>query len=127
MITIDEASPTPPFEQIRQQLADEILSGNLAPGDKLASVRQLAGDLRLAPGTVARAYSELESDGLLVSNRSGTRVRDVTPLPAEARAAAREYIAALGGLTLADAIRAVRVEWTEPMPPQRLAPAHPSA
>jgi len=113
MITIDETSPTPPFEQIRQQLTDEILSGNLTPGDKLASVRQLAGDLRLAPGTVARAYSELESDGLLISNRSGTRVRAVTPLPAAARAAARDYIAALGGLTLADAIRAVRVEWTD--------------
>lgn len=114
MITIDEADPTPPFEQIRRQLTDQILSGNLAPGDRLASVRQLAGDLRLAPGTVARAYSELESDGLLLTNRSGTRVRAVTALPAEARAAARQYIAALGGLTLADAIRAVRVEWPGP-------------
>lgn len=111
MITIDEADPTPPYEQIRQQLIDQILSGNLAPGQRVASVRQLAGDLKLAPGTVARAYSELESNGLLESSRSGTRVRQVTPLAAEARQAARDYIAALGGLELDDAIRAVRIEW----------------
>jgi GntR family transcriptional regulator len=111
MITIDEANPTPPFEQIRRQLTDEIRSGNLAPGHRLPSVRQLAGDLGLAAGTVARAYTELEQDGLLESNRAGTRVRDVEALPAEARVAARSYIAALPGLTLDDAIRAVRVEW----------------
>lgn len=111
MITIDAADPTPAFEQIRRQLTDEIRSGNLAPGHKLPSVRQLAGDLRIAAGTVARAYIELEAEGVLESSRTGTRVKQVDAIPAEARAAARDYIAALGGLTLDDAIRAVRVEW----------------
>ncbi|SDK07801.1 MULTISPECIES: GntR family transcriptional regulator [Cryobacterium] len=111
MITIDESDPTPPFGQIRRQLADEIRVGNLAPGHKLPSVRQLAGDLRLAAGTVARAYSELEADGLLESNRTGTRVKQIDAFPTQAREAARAYIASLNGLTLEDAIRAVRAEW----------------
>lgn len=114
MITLDPANPTPPFEQIRQQLTDEIRSGNLMPGHKLPSVRQLAGDLRVAAGTVARAYTELEGDGLLESSRTGTRVRQVHPISAIAREAARSYIAVIAadGGTLDDAIRAVRVEWT---------------
>ena len=111
MITIVAADPTPPFEQVRQQLTDQILSGNLPPGYRLPSVRQLASDLNLAAGTVARAYSELEAAGLLESNRTGTRVRAVEALPVQARQAARRYIASLPGLSLEDAIRAVRVEW----------------
>lgn len=111
MITIDESDPTPPFEQIRRQLTDEIRVGNLSPGHKLPSVRQLSGDLKLAAGTVARAYSELETEGLLESSRTGTRVRKVDALPAQAREAARAYIASLNEVTLEDAIRAVRVEW----------------
>ena len=111
MITLDEADPTPPFEQIRRQLTDEIRSGNLSAGHRLPSVRQLAGDLRIAAGTVARAYAELETQGLLESSRAGTRVKHVEAIPAEARAAARKYIAALGDIGLDDAIRAVRVEW----------------
>lgn len=111
MITIDEADPTPVFEQIRRQLSDEIRVGSLAPGHRLPSVRQLAGDLDIAAGTVARAYSELEAEGLLESSRSGTRVKQVEIIPESAREAARQYIAALGGVSLDDAIRAVRVEW----------------
>ncbi|WP_167040594.1 GntR family transcriptional regulator [Salinibacterium sp. ZJ454] len=111
MITIDESDPTPPFEQIRRQLADEIHSGNLESGHRLPSVRQLAADLRIAAGTVARAYTELEADGLLESSRAGTRVKQVEAIPVEAREAARKYIAAIGDVGLEAAILAIRVEW----------------
>ena len=111
MITIDERDARPPFEQIREQLTDQICSGALAAGTRLPSVRQLAGDLRLAAGTVARAYSELETDGLLESSRTGTRVREVDPIPAAAREAARAYIDGVGVGSLDDAIRVLRVEW----------------
>jgi GntR family transcriptional regulator len=111
MITIDEADARPPFEQIREQLTDQIRSGELQAGHRLPSVRQLAGDLRIAAGTVARAYTELEQNGLLTSTRAGTRVREVDELPAPAREAARAYVASVKGLSLDDAIRAVRVEW----------------
>ena len=74
-VSIDSASPVPPFEQIRVQITGLIETGTLVDGERLPSVRQLAGDLRVAPGTVARAYKEMEETGLLVSRRgAGTRV-----------------------------------------------------
>ncbi len=117
-ISIDGSDPRPAYDQIREQVTDLVRSGSLAADHRLPSVRQLAGDLRVAPGTVARAYTELEADGLVASSRTGTRVRAVDPLPPALREAARVYVAALrdagavgGDTTLDDAIRALRVEW----------------
>ncbi|ASW56200.1 GntR family transcriptional regulator [Plantactinospora sp. KBS50] len=74
-LTVDTAGPVPPYEQIRAQLADLIRHGVLTPGSRLPPVRQLAADLGLAAGTVARAYRELEAATLVVSRRGGgTRV-----------------------------------------------------
>ncbi len=75
LVTVDPDDPTPPYEQVRLQLADLIAVGRLAAGDRVPPLRQLAGDLGLAVGTVARAYRELESAGLLETRRGGgTRV-----------------------------------------------------
>ena len=75
MIVIDPASPTPPFEQLRAQYVAAIASGELPPGSRLPTVRRLAGGLGLAPGTVARAYRELETTGLIETRgRYGTFV-----------------------------------------------------
>lgn len=74
-LAVDLGDPTPPFEQIRRQLAQLIAAGDLAKGERLPTVRQLAHDLGLATGTVARAYRELESAGLVETRRAaGTRV-----------------------------------------------------
>ncbi|MFC5954053.1 GntR family transcriptional regulator [Streptomyces pratens] len=74
-IRVNHASPIPPYEQVRAQLADLIAVGQLRQGDKLPSVRQLASDLGLANNTVVRAYRELESAGLARTRRgSGTQV-----------------------------------------------------
>lgn len=74
-VHVDSSDPTPPFEQLRRQLADLIRTGTLVDGQRLPSVRQLAADLSLAAGTVARAYAELEKGGLVLSRRgAGTRV-----------------------------------------------------
>lgn len=74
-VRIDPADPTPPYEQLRRQLADMITAGALAEGTRLAPVRQLAADLALATGTVARSYRELEAQGLVRTARgAGTRV-----------------------------------------------------
>lgn len=79
-IVVDNDDPTPPYEQLRRQIGDLIGSGSLRSGDRLPPLRQLAGDLGLAVGTVARAYRELETEGLLVSRRGGgTRVASVPP------------------------------------------------
>jgi GntR family transcriptional regulator len=74
-LVVDTDDPTPPYEQLRRQLADLVGSGALVAGDRLPPLRQLAGDLGLAVGTVARAYRELEAEGVLSSRRGGgTRV-----------------------------------------------------
>lgn len=75
LLQVSTTDPTPPYEQLRRQLAELIGSGMLAPGDRLPPLRQLAADLGLAVGTVARSYRELEAAGLIRSRRGGgTRV-----------------------------------------------------
>lgn len=74
-LTVSTDDPTPPYEQLRRQFHLLIGTGTLAPGTRLPPLRQLAGDLGLAVGTVARTYRELESAGLVHSRRgAGTRV-----------------------------------------------------
>jgi GntR family transcriptional regulator len=80
-LIVDTADPTPPYEQLRRQLTELIQSAVLGPGDRLPPLRQLAADLGLAVGTVARAYRELESAGLVSSRRGGgTRVTATAPV-----------------------------------------------
>lgn len=114
-VTVDLLDPTPPYEQLRRQLADLIGSGVLSPGDRLPPVRQLAADLGLATGTVARTYKELEQSGYVRSRRGGgTRVAATAPAPPsperaleEAAAAYLERARALGA-TPSDAADALR-------------------
>lgn len=115
IIDVDPHSAVPTYEQVRTQLTDMIVSGGLPEGTRLPSIRQLASDLDLAPGTVARAYRELEASGLVTSRvRHGTVVRPpARPTRAEGRAqlddAARGYALAvlrLGG-SEEDAVRAL--------------------
>ena len=83
LITVDLRDATPPFEQIRAQIASLIAVGHLADGTRLPTVRALAGDLGVATGTVARAYKELEAQGLVESRRRlGTVVTSSAPHPA---------------------------------------------
>ncbi|WP_349903929.1 GntR family transcriptional regulator [Parafrigoribacterium humi] len=75
MLTIDPRSAVPPFEQLRVQLLEQVQSGELVLGAKLPTVRRLAEDLGLAPGTIARTYRELEQDGIIQTRgRNGTFV-----------------------------------------------------
>ncbi|HOA86729.1 MAG TPA: GntR family transcriptional regulator [Microbacteriaceae bacterium] len=114
MITLDLSDPTPPYEQIRGQLVGLIRSGVLNAGHKLPSIRQLASDLRIAPGTVARAYKELEGAGLIESSRAtGTRVRPGQQSDTALRDAAQQYAtrARTNGASLSDALSAVRAAW----------------
>ena len=74
-IAIDTSSSVPPFEQLRSQVAGLVARGDLAPGARLATVRQLAADLGLAANTVAKAYRALETDGVISTHgRQGTFV-----------------------------------------------------
>jgi len=69
MLTIDPRSPIPLGEQVRRGLRRAIAEGELSPDDPLPPVRQLAADLGVNLNTVARAYRELEREGLVVTAR----------------------------------------------------------
>lgn len=104
----------PPFEQIRAQLGDLIRAGALAAGQRLPSIRQLAGDLRVAAGTVARAYSELETAGLIETSRAtGATVRAGQCVADDVRRAASRFVATArtNSLSLQDALGAIRSQW----------------
>lgn len=73
-VEVDTSDPTPPFEQLRRQIEAAIVAGKVAPGARLPTVRQLAADLGVAPGTVMRAYKELDAQGLIASRRGGGSV-----------------------------------------------------
>ena len=62
-VRLDDASPAPPYDQIRHQVVGLVDSGELPAGSRLPSVRALAEQLGLATNTVARAYRELEHAG----------------------------------------------------------------
>lgn len=117
VIDIDTESAVPAFEQLRTQLAEMIRSGALATGTRLPSIRQLASDLGLAPGTVARAFRELESEALVTSRvRHGTVVAPVHHTASQSRdqleEAARGFALAVRRLGLSDddALSAVRLQ-----------------
>lgn len=99
-LQVDSADPTPPFEQIRRQLVALIETGGLSSGERLPTVRQLAADLRVAPGTVSRTYKELEASGYVETRRAaGTRVRPRQRNVSDARLTrlADEYVTAAMG------------------------------
>jgi len=111
MIVIDSSSPVPPFEQLRAQLAGRVGSGELPAGTRLPTVRRLAADLGLAPNTVARAYKELERDGLVETRgRNGTVVAAQDEQHQAAQQAAEAYAASARalGLPSAEALALVR-------------------
>jgi GntR family transcriptional regulator len=65
LLHINPSSGVPIYLQIENQVKHYVASGALKPGEALPSVRQVAVDLRVNPNTVARAYQNLERDGLL--------------------------------------------------------------
>lgn len=68
----------PIYQQIVDQIQYRIISGQLRAGDELPAIRGLAEDLRVNPNTVARAYRELENDGLVEKRRTtGTFVAEL--------------------------------------------------
>jgi GntR family transcriptional regulator len=115
ILEIEPRSPVPPYEQLRQQVTTLVLGGRLARGDRLPSIRQLANDLGIAGGTVARAYRELESDGVVTTHgRHGTVIdgppRQPAPPPGLMEATnSYARLAARTGASLEEAITAVRV------------------
>ncbi|MCW2845688.1 MAG: ytrA [Nocardioides sp.] len=113
---LDPSSDRPPYEQLRVQIASRVARGDLPAGVRLPTVRALAAELHLAVNTVARAYRELETDGVVVTEgRRGTFVA-LSPSAgtADAAAAAASYAATARrlGLGVTEATQLVERAWT---------------
>ena len=93
MFSVDPADPTPLYAQLERGIRAAIAARRLGVGDRLPTVRQLAGDLRINSNTVAKVYAELERAGVLATQRGiGTFVRGtaVSAGPATRRDRERE-------------------------------------
>ncbi len=62
-------SKEPIYLQIKNYIKRRIVSGKLKEGERLLSVRDYAGELKVNPNTILRVYSELENDGLIITQR----------------------------------------------------------
>ena len=81
-LRISASSGVPVYLQLEQQIKQSIASGLLQPGDALASTRRTAAELRINPNTVARAFTNLERDGIIRTvPGSGTFVADPAEQP----------------------------------------------
>lgn len=116
IVTVDPRSPVPPFEQLRISIRQLVATGALPLGSRLPTVRQLAADLGIAPGTVGRAFRELESEGIIETRgRHGTRVKNIPRLKRGAerdkriREAAAAYAAAAAELGIDPEVAVDRV------------------
>lgn len=66
-IIISNGSDLPIYQQIKEQVKEQILSGEIREGTMLPSLRQLAKDLKISVLTTTRAYNELEEEGFIAS------------------------------------------------------------
>lgn len=79
-LQLDTKSGVPYYRQIIEQVKVAVAHGRVAPGEQLPTVRRLAVDLSINPNTVARAYRELEIEGVLETQQgSGTFVGHQRP------------------------------------------------
>jgi GntR family transcriptional regulator len=115
MVAIDLSGYSPPSDQIYQQLRGLILAGRVTAGERLPTVRQLARDLNVAPGTVARAYKQLETEAFVQTRARGGTTVTATPrsLPPEVLRAARALhdAAIRHNLSLEDSIASLTAIW----------------
>ncbi|MDQ3484360.1 MAG: GntR family transcriptional regulator [Actinomycetota bacterium] len=132
LLRIDPGSDVAPYEQLRTQVAAMVADGELAAGQKLPTVRQLAAALGLAANTVARAYRELEADDIIsTQGRRGTFVRSRLLDSAEGRTRGTDVHAAAMmlattartlGLSLPETTRLVERVWSQPSREARSGP-----
>lgn len=74
MITLNQTSQVPIYDQIKLGLKGLVKKGLLKPGDAAPSIRKMAAELKVNPNTVARAYRELTAEGFFEASRGQENV-----------------------------------------------------
>jgi GntR family transcriptional regulator len=69
VIRVDATSFVPIYAQIKQEIVRLVATGRLKVGEPLPSIRDMAAAVIVNPNTVARAYRELEQDGLIATQK----------------------------------------------------------
>jgi GntR family transcriptional regulator len=79
-VVVSPVSGVPLYEQIVEQVRQQIMAGDLAAGAALPSLRALAGELRVSLITTTRAYNDLAAEGLIVNvPGKGSFVAEIDP------------------------------------------------
>lgn len=78
-LTIDPESSVPIYIQIEDSIHSQIAAGQLQPGEQLPTIRELSADLRVNLNTVARAYFELDREGVISTQRGKGTFVSVVP------------------------------------------------
>jgi len=77
-IAISHQNPAPLYQQVTDQIINAITDGTLRPDDKLPSIREVAGELKISEITIKRAYADLEKEGFIFTRAGmGSFVRDI--------------------------------------------------
>ena len=75
---ISHQNPAPLYQQVTDQIIDAITDGTLKPDDRLPSIREIAGELKISEITVKRAYADLEKEGYIFTRAGmGSFVMDI--------------------------------------------------
>ena len=111
----------PIYAQLIEQIKVGIVTGSFAPGERLPSVRDLAMEVGVNPNTMQRALAQLESEGLVYSQRTAGRfvAEDGAKISAAKRALAkrhaRTFLAAMRSLAVSkeDVLELIEAEFGE--------------
>jgi len=97
-IALSPSNPDPMYKQVTDQIKNAIASGDLKPGEKLPSVRELAEGLKISAITIKRAYLDLENEGYILTRAGlGSFVSEIDRERLRQEKLA-EYRAALSGI-----------------------------
>lgn len=112
-IIINNSCQVPLYEQIQQQIKNQILNSTLKPGEAMPSIRALAKELKVSIITTKRAYEELEREGFIttvvgkgtfVSESNGERLKEMAMFEIENKLEEAIIAAKAIGLTLEEAL-----------------------
>ncbi len=120
LLDVNEADDRPIYSRIADQVRFAVAAGAVRPGELVPSVRELSKQLVVNPNTVARAYRDLQTEGLLESVR-GTGLQVAEGASARCREARREHVrgrlrgaiegALRSGMERAEVETILREEW----------------